>query len=250
MQKSNEFEAINKPHLELQEAVWKTRIAAGGETTDDKIIIGLQTITNEKGKEGCIFDNTPTINFEKDGKIFIQIDGVLNEIEDIIELITRYHNDYEKLQTAKQRISGDITGVIGNFDYSAFTIDKDIEIEIFKYREPRSLKDRDPIYRVTHKKISIIVFGNFNNVAGIENLLDASLKNEKQHILPILKADIIKWPHFAHLFRGDEKTDKIIMKLNEVIKPYYIVWKKHHTQSTEKFIDFITRFTFHEKFII
>ena len=178
-----------------------------------------------------------------------------------------------------------ITSSIGDFDYAAFMYDDDIEIEMFKYRKAVDANTDGIIYRITHKKVSYLLFGDFDDPAGIENLLDASLANEERQIeiyreidaikaqisetdnlyilnellnrqlmlyeelsiTPVIQADIIKWTHHAH--RYEERYRSIIIKLNEVVDPLFIIYQPHHTQSIERFKEFIDSFDFKEKFI-
>jgi hypothetical protein len=67
--------------------------------------------------------------------------------------------------------------------------------------------------------------------------------------LPFIKADVIKWPRHAHRFDDNERTDNIIRKLNDVVKPWFIIWQAHPAQDMEKFRDYIKHFDFHDKFL-
>ena len=73
--------------------------------------------------------------------------------------------------------------------------------------------------------------------------------NEELAALPVLKADVIKWPRHAHIFENNEKTDAIIRKLNEVVNPRFIIWQTYSAQDAYKFEEYIKRFNFHDKFI-
>jgi hypothetical protein len=207
------------------------------------------------------------------------------------------------------------TGVIGDFDYSKIRLDGNITVEMFKYRYPRDANNDGLIYRVTHNKVSYLLLGDFDNVNGIENLVNASAVNESNYYqkleersglriqaqeardaltqffvrrseaiipenseeviaqiaeqrriiaeltaeierlsrelarLPFIKADVIKYPHHAHIFENNERTDNIIKKLHEVIEPQFIIWQRHHTQEKTKFMEYIKRFGFHDKFL-
>jgi len=177
---------------------------------------------------------------------------------------------------------------IGEFYYSSFSVGSDIAVEMFRYHRPRDVNSDGLLYRVTHKSVSYLLFGDFDDPAGIEKLLDISAANERRRIgileersrltvqllgaraandaraageaqgrimsldgelsrLPILKADVIKWPHHAHRFPNNETADGIVRKMNEVVDPYYIIWQRHHTQ--RGFADYITRFDFAGKFL-
>jgi restriction endonuclease S subunit len=65
--------------------------------------------------------------------------------------------------------------------------------------------------------------------------------NKELRGLPVLKADIIKWPHHAHRFPESERADRVIKKLNDVVEPQYIIWQRYNNQSSEKFEDYIER---------
>ena len=176
---------------------------------------------------------------------------------------------------------------IGEFYYSSLSIGG-MGIEMFRYHAPRDVNADGLLYRVTHKNVSYLLFGDFDDPAGIERLLDISAANERRRIgileeraaltvqllraqaandaraaneargrirslneelsrLPILKADVIKWPHHAHRFPDNETADGIISKMNEVVDPHYIIWQRHHTQ--RGFTDYIKRFDFVDKFL-
>jgi hypothetical protein len=213
---------------------------------------------------------------------------------------------------------------IGDFTHSSFRVNEDTVIEMFKYQVPSgsNLNADGMIYQISHKNATWLVFGDFDYIRGIENLLDASAANEKRRIeireelselqtqrlirlqnkaffdygklileetaqnpvaspteieeqqemitfmngltaqlqelitalegeiktlneelrsLPILKADIIKWPHHAHRFPESERADRVIKKLNDVVEPQYIIWQRYNNQSSEKFEDYIER---------
>ena len=176
--------------------------------------------------------------------------------------------------------------VIGDFYYSSFMVNSDISVEVFKYQKPRNANTDGLIFRITHKNVSYLLFGDFDDPGGIENLLDISAANERRSIeiqdeisdlttqlsdtfegdedtknleeriealngelsgLVILKADIIKWPHHAHKFPNNERTNGILREMNEVIEPFYIIWQRYPTQNG--FREYITRFDFSDKFL-
>jgi hypothetical protein len=213
---------------------------------------------------------------------------------------------------------------IGDFIHSSFRVTEDITVEMFKYQNPSgsNLNTDGMIYQITHKNTKWLMFGDFDYIRGIENLIDASAANEKRRIeireelselqtqrlkilqtkvyfdfnklniekmvqnpdadhteieerqemitfldglitqlqeritvleseirilneelrsLPVLKADIIKWPHHAHRFPESETADRVIRKLNDVVDPRYIIWQRYNNQSGEKFEDYIKR---------
>ena len=176
--------------------------------------------------------------------------------------------------------------VIGDFYYSSFVVNNGIRVEVFKYQKPRNANTDGLIFRITHKNVSYLLFGDFDDPGGIENLLDVSAANEKRSIeikdevsdlttrisdafkgdedtknlvgkiialnselsgLVILKADIIKWPHHAHKFPDNERTNGILREMNEVVDPFYIIWQRYPTQNG--FREYITRFDFSDKFL-
>jgi hypothetical protein len=221
----------------------------------------------------------------------------------------------------------DLTGSIGDFYYAAFEYDADISVVIYKYKKPKDPKDPNTdgvIYQISHKDVSFLLFGDFDDPAGIKNLLEASAENERKQNevdelksvlrkreyeyeyesknagvfaigvlfasegakpddetlnrleslktrleelengiigleesiyeledeiipLPPLKADVVKWPHHAHLF--EEKDREVIIKLNEVVDPYYFIYQVHSAQDLKKFETFIKDFNFSKKFI-
>ena len=223
---------------------------------------------------------------------------------------------------------------IGDFIHSSFRIDKDTVVEMFKYQNPLDPNHDGFIYQISHKNVKQLLFGDFDDIDGIENLLDASAANEKRYYesnekisnlkiqrfevmeniyelrnriahyeymleiakssddviidfeeqqkieehlnslnnslkvqrqnilrivgyikrleydiqsLPFLKADIIKWPHHAHTFTINDRIDNVIIKLNDVVDPQYIIWQRYGNQSDIKFEIYIERFPFQEK---
>jgi uncharacterized coiled-coil protein SlyX len=215
-------------------------------------------------------------------------------------------------------LSNAYTGVIGDFDYSVIGLTGNITIEMFKYRYPRNANNDGLIYRVTHNKVSYLLLGDFDNIDGIENLVNASEANEDLRYrkleersglriqwqeaidalyqlyileartaipealeelnaqiaeqekviekldakieslgseiarLPFIKADVIKYPHHAHVFANNERTNNIIRKINDVVDPRFIIWQTHSAQDKAKFEEYIERFKrfgFHDKFL-
>ncbi|MDR0443830.1 MAG: hypothetical protein LBH44_10525 [Treponema sp.] len=139
-------------------------------------------------------------------------------------------------------------GVIGDFYYSCFDIAENVKVELFKYQKPHNQNTDGLIYRISHKGVSYLLFGDFDNPAGIENLLDAAMSVEAERenkLFSTLKADVVKWPHHAHKF--NQRFDDLVIKMNAIIDPYFIVWERHHTQ--EGFREYIRRFEFNNKFL-
>ena len=71
------------------------------------------------------------------------------------------------------------------------------------------------------------------------------LRKERNN-LPVLRADVIKWMHHAHVFSETRALD-IITKLHDVVEPQYIIWQRYNNQSDIKFEDFIKQFPFGNK---
>jgi hypothetical protein len=174
----------------------------------------------------------------------------------------------------------------GDFNYSSYNVSGDVTVEMFRYDTPRDVNSDSLIYRVTHKSVSYLLPGDFDDPAGLERILDISAANEKRRIeimdeisaltirliktrtenrpiadiqqridllngelsgLFVLKADVMKWPHHAHKFPNNQYADDIIRKMNTVIDPYYIIWQPHYTQ--KGFTEYIQRYDFVNKFI-
>ena len=111
-------------------------------------------------------------------------------------------------------------------------------------------------------------YHNVNWVSVAANLIDTSLdivQIQRAHnsyakeiyeldkelaTLPTLKADVIKWPHHAYIFDDNDRIDKIIRKMNEVVDPWFIIWQTHPAQKAHEFEEYINpeRFDFHDKF--
>ena len=221
----------------------------------------------------------------------------------------------------------------GNFMYSSFTVSQGLTIELFKYLYPHESNPNDDglIYRITHNGVSYLLFGDFDDPSGIENLLDTSAEierrrttvemeiariNEEQselflsttgevlimaatsfsyicpvchrpHLnrgalmrnlaisgarlirfentfenmnarinaleeqlanMPTLRSDVIKWPHHA----SQKITNDVIIKMNEVIDPRFIIWQTHPAQKKSDLIFNVyikQNFDFHDKFL-
>jgi len=74
------------------------------------------------------------------------------------------------------------TGVIGDFYYSRFAVNEDTTVKMYKYKKPHNANTDGLIYLFTHKNVSTLVFGDFDDMDGIENLLVASSANEKRYL--------------------------------------------------------------------
>jgi hypothetical protein len=86
---------------------------------------------------------------------------------------------------------------------------------------------------------------------GIDSLEDRIDKLEKEIIpLPPLKADVVKWPRHAHIFKSRE----LIEQMNAVINPSYFIYQAHPAQEDDsqnpvKFKQMIEGIDFKDKFI-
>ena len=134
------------------------------------------------------------------------------------------------------------SAVIGDFYYSSLEVNSDITVEMVKYGKPRNANNDGLVYRITHKGVSCLLFGDFDDPEGINELLDIFSEYGQ-------KCDVIKWPHHAHRFADNQKTDGIIARMNDVLDPCYIIWERHETQSADKFREYIQRFSFSGKFL-
>jgi hypothetical protein len=68
--------------------------------------------------------------------------------------------------------------------------------------------------------------------------------------LPTLRADVVKWPHHAHIF----KSQALIEQMNAVINPQYFIYQAHPSQEENplnpvKFKQMIEGLNFKDKFI-
>jgi hypothetical protein len=194
---------------------------------------------------------------------------------------------------------------MGDFFYSEYEFD-DIQVGMFKYNDPRNPNADGLIYKVTHKNVSWLLFGDFDNPAALANLLEYSEINHRRYLeiqeeifalegelhimeqqlydmegqkaqpdalealiaamekkaarqmglgmellsLPTIRADIVKWPHHAHVFKSRE----LIEKMNAVINPRYFIYQAHPAQEDDpknpvKFKQMIEGLDFKDKFI-
>jgi hypothetical protein len=126
----------------------------------------------------------------------------------------------------------DLTGSIGDFYYAMFDYDADISVVIFKYKKPKDLNNPNTdgaIYQIIHNEVSFLLFGDFDDPEGIENLLDVSAENgRKQDELRELYSVLEKYEYEyesenAELFifsvlpendDGTEPDDETLNRLN------------------------------------
>jgi hypothetical protein len=104
--------------------------------------------------------------------------SVIREQTGIREYNIRQQNRILEITREGNPLTRAYTGAIGDFDYSKVMVADDITVEMFKYRYPRDANSDGLIYRVTYKKVSYLLFGNFDYIDGIENLVNASEANE------------------------------------------------------------------------
>ena len=113
---------------------------------------------------------------------------------------------------------------------------------------PESGEGAGPDYK-TQIMISVLK----NRLLELENTMNSLkeklAKDAKEIIfLPSLKADVVKWPHHAHIFREANSRD-VIIKLNEVVDPRYFIYQVHSAQDLDGFKAYIKDFEFEGKFI-
>jgi hypothetical protein len=70
------------------------------------------------------------------------------------------------------------TTAIGNFTHSSFRVNEDISVEMFKNNDPHDVNNDGLIYKINHKNVSYLLFGDADRIDSLENLLDASTANE------------------------------------------------------------------------
>ena len=103
---------------------------------------------------------------------------------------TLYYNNDDMMNVFHQNYVIDISpnteplnlvfNTIGDFIYTSFKIN-DIAIDLFKYMSPGADPNHDGlIYRISHNGISYLLFGDFDHINGIENLLDAYIANNRE----------------------------------------------------------------------
>jgi len=173
-----------------------------------------------------------------------------------------------------------INSFIGQFFYSRYNFG-DLIIEIYRHINPKTENMDGLIYRLQYQNVSQLILGDFDNEKALAELLqhseenyikrlemleelyaleeqlynDASNKDDvnqrrselrdQLQLLPTVMADIVKWPHHAHVF----KNTALVEQLHRVINPRYFIYQAHHTQDEAEFDSFIRQFTFWEKFI-
>jgi hypothetical protein len=364
-------------HHAIQVLIWRTlfpvdRTAEGVRTIDFK------TTSDTAMQVRTRFGGGATVDYGRDGRKFMRLDGILNSTDDfspeITELVSHFHNDHishaalenllnekgfarlfapyaeredsrnetfgllldiiagnpdynSKLENRLLEITGGETpltpariGSMGDFYYSAFVYDGDIRLDVFKYKNPKNPNTDGAVYQITHKNVGFLLFGDFDDPAAIQNLLETSEENGKKRAelaerlsdltkqlyqfgqqamvvqevlnlspllgidesspdsyearvlrdvlrsrveelnamirklrseiasLPTIQADIVKWPHHAHIFR-EAGSREALVKLNEVVAPRYFIYQVHSAQDLKDFKDYIEGFDFKDKFV-
>ena len=117
---------------------------------------------------------------------------------------------------------------IGDFLHSEFIVDENTTVEIFKYLKPkRDINDDGLIYQITHNGITQLLFGDIDDLNAIENLLDASLENEKRYyeineelsnLLEQLKKIIDEYDMYNKLLEQSKiiVPEKVLIKIEEL----------------------------------
>jgi hypothetical protein len=72
--------------------------------------------------------------------------------------------------------------VIGEFNYSSFSPGRDITVEMFRHHRARDVNSDSLMYRVTHKNVSYMLFGDFDDPEGLEKIFAISGANEKRRV--------------------------------------------------------------------
>jgi hypothetical protein len=180
-----------------------------------------------------------------------------------------------------------INSVIGQFLYSKYQFGE-MTIETYKHINPSNNNMDGLVYRVAHKNITRLIPGDFDNEKALLELLEQSETNMKKRaeigeeiyrlegeiynaenlyernskktrrnelveargLLPVVEADILKWPHHAHIFRNRELGER----LNAVVNPRYIMYQAHPLQEKdplkpENFEAMIQGYDFKDKFV-
>jgi hypothetical protein len=173
-----------------------------------------------------------------------------------------------------------INSFIGQFLYSQYRFG-DLTIDTYRHLNPRTENMDGLIYRIRYQNVSQLILGDFDDEKALAQLLQQSEENyvkrleiveelyileeqlyggssdrheviqkrnelqEQLQLLSTITADIIKWPHHAHIFRNAA----LVEQLHRVVNPHYIIYQSHHTQDDDEFETFIRQFNFRGKFI-
>jgi len=169
--------------------------------------------------------------------------------------------------------------IIGQFLYSQWKFG-DLSIETYRHINPKNENMDGIIYRVQYKNVSQLNFGDFDNEDELANLLKCSEENRKKQLelleeyyamerqihtggdseelkqqrdtireqiqlLPTIRADVVKWPHHAHIFKNIELAEL----LNRVVNPRKFIYQVHQAQDEKAFEEFTQQLSFRDKFI-
>lgn len=247
IQKIIDLEKRGLAHSQIQELILRNRIFRFLQMPET-FVVDFQTTENESEKVKSIFNNSSTIGYERDSRLFLRVDGLLSKTVglggNITELLTHYHSDHISQAAAERcmregkfsrfiapyplldasmtktffllaqnagmgdRVArpdnwildispggtvpgGRIPGgknpalgvsVIGDFMYSSFSPEKDITVEMFRRRTARDVNSDGLIFRITHKNVSYLLFGDFDDPAGLDEIFAISAANENRRI--------------------------------------------------------------------
>jgi hypothetical protein len=109
-----------------------------------------------------------------------RIFSIIEENEGIKEYNFKQENRVLEITSGDRKLASYLTHEFGDFNYSSFQVNKDINVKMFKYQKPQNDNTDGLIYIITHKNVSYLIFGDFDDPAGIENLLDTSAANERR----------------------------------------------------------------------
>jgi len=169
--------------------------------------------------------------------------------------------------------------IIGQFLYSQYRFG-DLIVDTYRHINPKNENADGLIYRLRYRNISQLNLGDFDDEKALTDLLQLSEENQKKRLemleeyyaleeqthsgndsaeikqrrselleqiqsLPIIMADVVKWPHHAHIF----KNIGFVEQFNRIVNPSRIIYQTHHAQDEKEFEEFIWRTSFPEKFI-
>jgi len=260
----------------------------------------LETLL-KKGDFKRIISNYPFLDSSN-----IKILEIINSVKENHVYEFKQKNGILEIPSLKNELTDFFYCTIGDFYYTAFNYDEDVQVEIFKYQKPikNNVNSDGAIYQITINKVTFLLFGDFDYPKGIENLLNASIANKikraeieeeiadlcvdlyeaydtvndlenqidkaieqnlnilqlseqykeavvnyseieedinelrgELYFYPVVKADVIKYPHHAHVF--DKKNWGLINRLNEILNPEHIIYQTRNIKNVKKFNEFL-----------
>jgi hypothetical protein len=256
------LEARNLAHSAIQEYIWKTLPPLDTDKNGVRTI-DFQTTSAPARQVHTQFGGNATVDYRRNRRLFMRLDGVLNGTEefspDITELVSHFHNDHisyaalENLLDAfaenekKRNEAAEQNAVLERYVYERGNVSA---ARAYLHENPLPEGGKGTAPDNTTRLLVSVLDNRLRELEGAIQGLEERISGLAAEIIPLpaLQADVVKWPHHAHIFT-EAKSRDVIIKLNGVVKPRYIIYQAHGGQDLKKFEGFIKGFDFSGEFI-